>query len=476
MASQAAKRTMLWVDPFNVKMALDPGGNIYVTGFSENSYTNLGYATIKYAPNGNQLWAARYDSTNYPNATPSALVLDHSNNIIVTGDAVTLEYASNGNLVWSAPYNAMGASVDVSNNVYITGITNGYVTVKLSPLGSNLWTAVDQGTAGGSENESLAIVVDSAGEALVAGNEIIGYSSIGPPVLVSQTVLKYNTAGGLVWRNATFAEKITYGAAIASFNLALDGQSDLYVEFGADPLGGEDTAYTTIKFSSGGSVIWSQFDPTGDGYSVSTSLALDGLGNAIVTGMNANDYPNSCYGTYKMNTNGAYIWTNLYPKVVTGVSAALAIAVDSANSVYVTGYSPGANGSNNIVTIKYGPNGNQLWLQRYVSPGGGNAVGNGIAVDQSGNVYVSGYDTLPGGGTEIIVIKYSPVTLQRQSNGNVLLQAQGSPGEIFDVEASADLETWQDLGQGTTDTNGLFQFDDTNAPLYPARFYTTVPQ
>jgi len=38
-----------------VKMALDSNGNIYVTGFSQNTNTNLGYVTIKYAPNGNQL-------------------------------------------------------------------------------------------------------------------------------------------------------------------------------------------------------------------------------------------------------------------------------------------------------------------------------------------------------------------------------------------------------------------------------------
>src|SRR5277367_3513291 len=53
-----------------VKMALDASGNIYVTGFSQNANSNLGYVTIKYAPNGNQLWAARYDSTNYPSAMP----------------------------------------------------------------------------------------------------------------------------------------------------------------------------------------------------------------------------------------------------------------------------------------------------------------------------------------------------------------------------------------------------------------------
>src|SRR3984957_12700611 len=54
-----------------VKMALDSAGNIYATGFSQNANTHLGYVTIKYAPNGKQLWAARYDDTNYPNATPS---------------------------------------------------------------------------------------------------------------------------------------------------------------------------------------------------------------------------------------------------------------------------------------------------------------------------------------------------------------------------------------------------------------------
>ncbi len=54
-----------------VKMALDSAGNIYVLGFSQNTNTNLGYVTIKYAPNGTQLWAARYDDTNYPTVTLS---------------------------------------------------------------------------------------------------------------------------------------------------------------------------------------------------------------------------------------------------------------------------------------------------------------------------------------------------------------------------------------------------------------------
>jgi uncharacterized protein (AIM24 family) len=104
-------------------------------------------------------------------------------------------------------------------------------------------------------------------------------------------------------------------------------------------------------------------------------------------------------------------------------------------------------------------------VQRYNGPGNGNDAGNAIAVDNAGNVYVAGYETETNGSTEMVLIKYSAVALQRQSNGNVILQAHGSPGEIFDL-----------LGTNSADTNGFVQFDDTNAPSFNCRFYYTVPQ
>jgi outer membrane protein assembly factor BamB len=187
-------------------------------------------------------------------------------------------------------------------------------------------------------------------------------------------------------------------------------------------------------------------------------------------------YPDFYYGTYKVAPNGTVLWTNFYPTPPVSVSVATSIAADSANSCYVTGYSPGTNSGNDIVTIKYGANGNQIWLQRYNGPGNGNDAGNAVAVDNNGNVYVAGYDTTTAGGTEMALIKYSPVTLQRQADGSMLLQAQGSPGESFDIQASADLQSWLDLGSVTADTNGLMQFDDTNAANYPARFYVPYPK
>jgi hypothetical protein len=184
----------------------------------------------------------------------------------------------------------------------------------------------------------------------------------------------------------------------------------------------------------------------------------------------------SGFSAIELDTNGATTWANLYPSGYTGTGCANGIAVDSANNSYITGYSAGTNSLNDMVTIKYGQNGNQIWLQRYNGPGNGNDAGNAIAVDKSGNIYVTGYDTTAAGGTEIVTIKYSPVTLQKRADGSVLLQAQGFPGESFNIQASTDLQSWLDLGIVTADTNGLMQFDDTNAPNYPARFYVTFPQ
>jgi len=90
-SSVTAQLQQAWVAKYNngitngtnqaVRMALDSGGNIYVTGFSQNALSNLGYVTIKYAPNGNQIWATRFDSTIYPIASPTSrggpLFLDH---------------------------------------------------------------------------------------------------------------------------------------------------------------------------------------------------------------------------------------------------------------------------------------------------------------------------------------------------------------------------------------------------------------
>jgi hypothetical protein len=258
---------------------------------------------------------------------------------------------------------------------------------------------------------------------------------------------------------------------------ALDnrGSIDLLADFSPDNPG---SRFNIFSYSPSGALAWSAYpigewgDRQGHGLAVGPGNAVFATGQVMTSLTLAQDL------TVALDTNGVGLWTNLYPSNMStsGTYSSLAVAVDSVNDSYITGYSLNTNSSYDIVTLKYSPGGNQIWLQRYTNPGNGNAAGNAIAVDNNGNVYVAGYDTTTAGGTEMVLIKYSPITLQRKPDGTVLLETQGFPGESFDIEASIDLLNWLDLGTVLADTNGLMQFDDTNAPNFPSRFYYTNPQ
>jgi hypothetical protein len=407
-----------------LKVALDANGNIYVLGVSANNNTNTGYAVVKYAPNGNQVWAVRYDSTNFPTATPSGFVLDSGGNIAVTGNAVTLKYDRNGNVLWIAPYDGTAIAVDLGRNTYITGVSNTFTTIKLDSAGSNLWT-----TTGGA-NLAQVIAVDASSNAYVAGK----VSYYVPPFNETDIALvKYNANGSQIWDNTLRTGSRNFDADVVA--IQLDTLGNIYVE--ANFGGPTFSPYSTFRFNSAGSGGPLAGNPTAYGSSFSAALDLDSKGNIIVTGHNG--YPSS-YGTYKIDTNGNYVWANLYPMSSNGGGAALAEVVDSGNNIYITGESTLTNTPYDIATLKLAPNGNQLWVQRYKGPGFGNA-GNAIVVDNSGNVYVAGYETETNGFTSMILIKYSPVTGQKQSNGNFILHAYGSPGESFDLQASTNLQT-----------------------------------
>jgi hypothetical protein len=486
--STTAQIQQAWVTRYNnglttgtnhaIKMALDVAGNIYVTGGSQNANSQLGYATIKYAPNGTQLWSARYDSTNYPSASTSAMVLDSSNDVFVTGTALTIKYDPNGNQLWTAPYAGTVLACDPAGDVYVGGFGSNFNTVKLASTGTNLWFATYSDVG---PTISQSVLVDPGNNVYVSGLDSymwVPTSEANPQqgyYAVTLTTIKYGPNGNQIWMTSEAPAPQNLNIDVEVRGYVLDGASSVYVT--TDWVHPEDLAFITYKYNSNGVSVWGEYPDNGTG--PANGLALDGNTNVLLVGQDAYQYNGSYsyfYSTFKLSATGSTSWRVHYPQPPSGSSAATSIAVDTANNVYVTGASPGTNSNNDIVTIKYGPNGNQVWLQRYQSPGNGNAAGNAIAVDNNGNVYVTGYDTTAAGGTEIVTIKYSPLVLQMQANGSILLQAQGYAGESFDIQATTDLFHWLDLGTVTADTNGLMQFGDTNAANYPARFYYTNPQ
>jgi hypothetical protein len=77
--------------------------------------------------------------------------------------------------------------------------------------------------------------------------------------------------------------------------------------------------------------------------------------------------------------------------------------------VYVTGYSIGSGSSYDYATIKYLANGDTAWVRRYNGPGNNEDRPTALAVDDSGNVYVTGY-TWSGTSNDYATVKYVQFT------------------------------------------------------------------
>ena len=186
------------------------------------------------------------------------------------------------------------------------------------------------------------------------------------------------------------------------------------------------------------------------------AIAVDGDGNVYVTGASATiaDWPyNSDYATIKYYPDGTIAWTSRYNGPENGNDEAKAIALRS-DTVYVTGHSYSDATFDNYCTIKYLPNGDTAWVRTYNGPGNYEDWATAIAVDGSGNVYVTG-NSRTGGYDDYLTIKYvqtgaiqenrGPLTTNYTSldifpnpaktffNVRSTLNTQGSKLRIFDV-------------------------------------------
>ncbi|MDO8413848.1 MAG: S8 family serine peptidase [Gallionellaceae bacterium] len=204
--------------------------------------------------------------------------------------------------------------------------------------------------------------------------------------------------------------------------LGVDGTGNVYVTGGGcvDPYAESGCYLTTIKYDANGNKLWDSQEPTVTRFTGGRAITWDSAGNVYV----AADYMDYGYTTIKYGPNGgAPLW-----RVSRPCCYARAIALDASGNVYVSGLSH--NGSNlDIATVKYDNGGNQLWANDYDNGGDDtlgwwNAVMGQIAVDASGNVTVAGVSS-NGLNNDYLTIKYD-------TNGNSLWTARFDGGRGMD--------------------------------------------
>jgi uncharacterized delta-60 repeat protein len=473
-------------------VAVDSGNNVIVTGYSTNSTSGYDYATIKYSSAGVPLWTNRYNGPGNGDDEPSGVAVDGGSNVIVTGystssggnyDYATIKYSSDGVPLWTNRYNGPGnmedvataVAVDGSNNVIVTGYSWGgsgswydYATIKYSSAGVPLWTNRYNGP-GNLSDLAYAVAVDGSNNVIVTG------TSTGSGFDFDYATIKYSSAGVPLWTNRYIGPGNGDDKATA---IAVDGSNDVIVT-GYSAGSGSGYDYATIKYSSAGVPLWTnRYNGPGNADDEASGVAVDGGNNVIVTGYSTGSGSGYDYATLKYSSDGVPLWTNRYNGAGNGPDEATAVAVDSGNNVIVTGYSTNSASGYDYATIKYSSAGVPLWTNRYNGPENGDDLARALAVDHSGNVIVTGYSAGSEGEYDFVTVKYivvpSPVlTALQLTNGTFQMRVDdvSQPGTLV-IQASTNLSTtnWVAVFTNTTPTNVLF-YTDPKASNSPTRFY-----
>ena len=405
-------------DDYATSMVVDGSGNVYITGASYAAGTGTNYATVKYNSSGVQQWVSIYNGTGNDDDVAYAITIDGSGNVYVTGssrgtyeDFATIKYNSSGIQVWAQRYNGPGNSqdiarsiaVDASGNVYVTGFSIGsgtgtdVATIKYNSSGAQQWVQ-RYNNSSNNFDAGYCLVLDGSVNIYVTGTSSLDGTNF------DCLTVKYNSSGIQQWvqRYNGTANGWDYGSAVT-----VDVSGNVYVT-GNSAVNGTNHDILTIKYNPAGTQQWVQtYNGTGNSTDEAFAVAADGSGNVYVAGWSASSAINLDYASIKYNTSGAQQWVQRYDGPSNSNDQATSIAIDGTGNVYVTGYSYNAALISDYVTIKYNSSGVQQWLQRYDGPGNGEDRASSIAVDASGNVYVTGRSLGSGPGNDFCTIKYS---------------------------------------------------------------------
>ena len=335
-------------------------------------------------------------------------------------------------------------------------------SIRLSFQGADSISLDDQGnlvlaTGSGDVLEHAPVVYQEvggarqavAGQFVLLGQDEVGFQigtyDAGLPLTIDP-VLSYSTyLGGSGGDQANAIAVDGSGNAYVTGNTS---STDFPTTAGAfqTSLGGNGNAFVTKLNATGTALIYSTYLGGGDG----SGIAVDGSGNAYVTGhTSSTNFPRRpaafqtsfAGGTYdaqnafvtKLNATGtALIYSTYLGGSGSGVNGddGTGIAVDGSGNAYVTGFSESTNfpttagafqtsygGGYDAFVTKLNATGTALIYSTYLG-GSTTDVGQGIAVDGSGNAYVTGttsstnfpttagaYQTSYGGNSNAFVTK-----------------------------------------------------------------------
>jgi len=363
----ASPGTRLWVKRYNgsgfgaraLSVAASPTGNtVFVTGESTNqAQTALDYATVAYnATTGTQLWAKRY---NGPGNS--------------TDDATSLGVSPTGSTVYVTGYSV--------------GSTHSYAYATIAynaATGTQRWIQ-RYDAHGGFEDTAYSVAVSSTGTVFVTGSALTG-GATGQ----DYTTIAYNPAGTQLWvKNYSGPDNVAGEPDVANAVTAIPDGKTVFVTgkiYAGATLG---YIYGTVAYNAAtGAQVWAKHyhGPCCSSNGANAAAVSPDNKTVYVTGSIGDglDYATVAYNA----ATGTQVWAKQYHGPGPGFNDAYSVAASpDSSTVYVTGYSPAANGLFGYATVAYdAATGTQQWVQRYP-----NGQAYSLAVSPTtGTVFVTG--------------------------------------------------------------------------------------
>ncbi len=269
------------------------------------------------------------------------------------------------------------------------------ISKSLKPQIIEEWTARFNGGFGASIDGANKVLVDKSGNILVAGSSYGAFNNY------DYTLIKYSSHGIQQWIR-TYNGTGNGPDVLAA--MTIDSENNIYVTGGSDGIGTESDC-VTIKYDSFGNLMWvARYTSFGNHRDACYSISLDHSGNVCLSGESYNDsLMETNYCTLKYSADGTLRWIRKYPKYGT----AYALVVDNLNNIVVTGNIADSPTQEDFATIKYDSAGNQLWIARYDGSAHMSDYVKDLVIDDSANIYVSGYTTGLNTGPDFTTIKYN---------------------------------------------------------------------
>jgi uncharacterized delta-60 repeat protein len=397
-------------------MCTDIFSNIYVTGRSAGANNFNDIVTVKYNSSGDSLWTKIYNGPSNFSDEALAITTDNAGNVYVCGksfsisgldDFITIKYNSTGVEQWIRIYGgnlndmADALTVDVFGNVYVTGGSSGtngfdYATIKYNSMGDSVWVRRYNAISGNSSDIASSIAVDNTGNIYVTGTSWGGSSNY------DIATIKYNPMGIQQWVRRY--NGIANGSDRGNM-LILDQTGNIFVTGSSTGIHGFD--FVTIKYNSSGDSLWvKRYNGTGNEDDRANAICIDNSGNVYVTGESWGIGTFADYLTIKYNSSGDSLWSRRYNGLGNENDFANSIAVDNSGNVYVTGESRGLS-NRDYTTIKYNSMGVEQWVDRYNGPGNNNDIATSLLLDSLGNLYVCGASAGIGTNLDYTTLKYN---------------------------------------------------------------------